>query len=669
LKLAIAIIIVAGTGCARPDAGPGNLHDQLQLGRKVAYSETGSAAGFGLTDDDSIVGSEMDIRTGAVSHVLFDTTKSARTDFFTVDRHCRDTAASMQERLLIDADELTPARKMLQRIADGMIAVTWNRSFNGLPVRDAYFQCIYNDRGDGSVVLRELVNRTHGGVPVANTSAVEVDFSAVAARSGRRLTLLATERLIYPKPDLSGDVGLWYATAFTARDEDSDEDLTVTVASDDGTVLEAFSNRYHATYAVEGDTFERTYLGSTRKARTIPLLDLTVDGASMQADADGEVSVNNPVTVSARLQSSRVRVVNAAAGNSQVMTVPASVAGDDIIRLNPDANGLIGLNGMMAVLRINEFVRRHLTEAQAQILGQSMTLNINVSGNCNAFYNGNISMFMAGNGCENTALINDIIYHEWGHGLDNFTGTNGGITDGAFSEGIGDIISGFYTGDPNLAPGFFSGNATGIRNLKNTRRFPTDQGEVHLEGQIIGGAFWDLREALIKRFGAVKGAYQAESLFFNHLLTTDSYRDSYTAVLRLDDNDGNPATKSPNHCLINAAFAAHGLATAENCTDSPASDTYQPGDLVLTLVPAADTAFLASGQGAHYMLICFDGKLTCITGKRRDMALTRDGTIGELMIFSGSTNRPLNAKTEVTLIAEDEYGKVISARTFRLMDR
>ena len=40
------------------------------------------------------------------------------------------------------------------------------------------------------------------------------------------------------------------------------------------------------------------------------------------------------------------------------------------------------------------------------------------------------------------ALVIDVIYHEWGHGLDDFTGPGsrfgGGMTDSAFSEAIGD---------------------------------------------------------------------------------------------------------------------------------------------------------------------------------------------------------------------------------------
>ena len=48
-----------------------------------------------------------------------------------------------------------------------------------------------------------------------------------------------------------------------------------------------------------------------------------------------------------------------------------------------------------------------------------------------------LSIFYSGNDrCANTGLIADVIYHEWGHGLDANTG---GIHDGAFSEGLGTL--------------------------------------------------------------------------------------------------------------------------------------------------------------------------------------------------------------------------------------
>ena len=81
-----------------------------------------------------------------------------------------------------------------------------------------------------------------------------------------------------------------------------------------------------------------------------------------------------------------------------------------------------------------------------------------------------------------------------------------------------------------------------------------------------------MRKELIKRYGEVRGADTAAYLFFRHVLTTDTYSDSYQAILLLDDDDGNPATKSPNHCLITKAFSDHGLGKPNGCKDEQKKD-------------------------------------------------------------------------------------------------
>jgi hypothetical protein len=52
------------------------------------------------------------------------------------------------------------------------------------------------------------------------------------------------------------------------------------------------------------------------------------------------------------------------------------------------------------------------------------------------------------------ALVKDVIYHEGGHGLDDFTGPGsrfgGGMTDSAFSEAIGDIVTMLIAHDENI---------------------------------------------------------------------------------------------------------------------------------------------------------------------------------------------------------------------------
>lgn len=196
-------------------------------------------------------------------------------------------------------------------------------------------------------------------------------------------------------------------------------------------------------------------------------------------------------------------------------------------------------------------------------LQKPLNVNVNLGQTCNAYWDGSTTnFFSAGGRCANTALIADVIYHEWGHGLDANTG---GIDDGAFSEGFGDIVSVLMTESNVLGIGFFT-NGNPVRDLEPNKIYPKDRGEVHDEGLIIGGTFWDLYKSLKVKYDAPKARDLLSRYAFKSVLTASRYTDVYKAVLVIDDNDENLANGSPNFCEINLAFAEHGLAKKDpNC--------------------------------------------------------------------------------------------------------
>jgi len=273
-----------------------------------------------------------------------------------------------------------------------------------------------------------------------------------------------------------------------------------------------------------------------------------------------------------------------------------------------------------------------VSENEVSLLENGVDMRINYRGNCNAYYvNKTITLFAAGNGCDNMAFVNDVNYHEWGHGYDDFTGVRGGITDGAFSEATGDIISAYLTESSNMAPGFNVGQERGIRQLNNQRTYPesvTDS--VHTDGLIVGGAFWDMRKALVERYGRIRGSEKAERYFFRHMLVTDSYLKSYENVLKLDDDDNNPATQSPNYCLITKAFANHGLATGGNCEDDVKSLAYGEDSSIAFAVFEENTNKVkihASAKGATSILVCKSNVESCDSqDKFEDVGLEFNGT-------------------------------------------
>lgn len=197
-------------------------------------------------------------------------------------------------------------------------------------------------------------------------------------------------------------------------------------------------------------------------------------------------------------------------------------------------------------------------------LQKPFAVNVNLGQTCNAYWDGTTTnFFSAGGRCANTALISDVIYHEWGHGLDDNTG---GIEDGAYSEGFGDIMSIIMTQSNILGIGFFT-DGKPVRDLEPNKVFPKDRGEVHDEGLIIGGTFWDLYKSLTTKYDAAKATDLISQYALKSVFTASRYTDVYKAVLVIDDNDQDPTNGSPNFCEINQAFTEHGLAKkSPDCT-------------------------------------------------------------------------------------------------------
>ena len=185
----------------------------------------------------------------------------------------------------------------------------------------------------------------------------------------------------------------------------------------------------------------------------------------------------------------------------------------------------------------------------------------NLSRSCNAHWDsraGTINFYSGNNQCANTGLISDIIYHEWGHGLDAKTG---GIKDGAYSEGFGDIMSMLITKSPIIGIGFGLDGRV-VRDLDPDKIYPQDaKGGVHAEGMVIGSTFWDLFNEFKKYYTEDETLDLLRKYAFQMIFTAEKYTDVYDALLVIDDDDADLTNGTPNFCLINEPFAQHGLAT------------------------------------------------------------------------------------------------------------
>ena len=184
----------------------------------------------------------------------------------------------------------------------------------------------------------------------------------------------------------------------------------------------------------------------------------------------------------------------------------------------------------------------------------SLLAKVNHNRTCNAFWNGSsINFFVAGNGCNNSGRIFDVVAHEWGHGFDQ--NAPGGAADGGLGEFIGDLISFVQTKSPLLAPNFFT-NGRPVRDLDdpNFQCYDPEVRQVHAAGQLLGATMFDVMVDLEK--AGVTGE-QLKRLLLRPIAIAQTRAEWYQALLAVDDDNGNLLDGTPHECIIYDQFKAH----------------------------------------------------------------------------------------------------------------
>jgi MYXO-CTERM domain-containing protein len=226
----------------------------------------------------------------------------------------------------------------------------------------------------------------------------------------------------------------------------------------------------------------------------------------------------------------------------------------------------------IATNRVKDYVRKNIDPVMPK-LDEPMVANVNIAQQCNAFFDGTaINFFQSSQDCQNTGLLEDVVYHEFGHNLHHLEVIEGvGQFDGAMSEGASDFLSALITKDSGMGRGFFYSDLP-LRELDPPDMeaiWPRDVGEIHKTGIIYGGTFWDLWQDLIAQKGEVVATQIVNRAFLGTLRRATSIPSSLVEALAADDDDGNLENGTPNECAIRDAFGRHGLRTATGVLVSP----------------------------------------------------------------------------------------------------
>jgi len=217
-------------------------------------------------------------------------------------------------------------------------------------------------------------------------------------------------------------------------------------------------------------------------------------------------------------------------------------------------------------------------------LGQSIHISVNINNECNAYYTSStVNFFRHINRCNNMGEIPGVVHHEWGHGLDHFTGGLGGDR----SEGFADHIAWLSSHDPRIGPGFIV-NGAPVRNVDEdvtgVKRYANcgGGGWIYCVGECWGQAGYHLTRRFRERFGDHTGWRMYETLFFSSIqgfrdLNPNSSSNVYEAYAVVLDDDGDLGDGEIHFAdLLNEALDLHGLAPAAGDQYKEAGDPCNP---------------------------------------------------------------------------------------------
>ncbi len=305
----------------------------------------------------------------------------------------------------------------------------------------------------------------------------------------------------------------------------------------------------------------------------MPNLRVTVNGDVLFTDDEGylDTDVPGPVSAGFELRGLWSTVVT---DNSTPSFITSLAEGPNTISFDA-ASTLRQRTAYFAVDRMHAHMKTIIPDPIG--LDIALTTRVDVTGgNCNANYDyldTSINFFAEGNGCRSFALLPDVVYHEYGHGINDkfYQSIGGSFLNAAMHEGYADLWSMSLTLDPVIAQGYLIGDDGSYfrRYDQNPKVYPLDLvGQMHADGEIIGGAWWDTHVLLgnnmvlmMQLFAEAYPGLQAAA--FNGQ-EGQAFRDVLIDALQADDDDSDITNGTPNGAAIVEGFARHGITLLSN---------------------------------------------------------------------------------------------------------
>jgi hypothetical protein len=285
-------------------------------------------------------------------------------------------------------------------------------------------------------------------------------------------------------------------------------------------------------------------------------------GNTAFADINGNFVIphggSSPCTVISNIRGDWFRVYNQAGGDAQLSqsVTPPGPANFIHNEANTSEYNRAEVNAYYHANVVRDYTLTY-HPTFPQITGQhEWPVNVNLNDNCNAYYDySSINFFTSGGGCPNTAF-STVVHHEYGHHLVAVAGSG----QGAYGEGMGDVMGVLITDNAGLAYGFHGNCNVPLRSADNNMQYPCS-GEIHYCGQLLSGCVWDTRNEL-----AITYPFTYRDIIGSLVINSIELHQGTSITpqitidfLELDDDDGNIFNGTPHYSEICAGFGAHNM--------------------------------------------------------------------------------------------------------------
>jgi len=454
----------------------------------------------------------------------------------------------------------------------GITTLTYRRSWHGLPVLDARVSLRFKA---GRFVMAQFesmpgINTAHVARHQADTA---LGTALVAMGWSRADTQVAAPPELVVLP-LLGQQSRSYRLAWrlSLRADQLPSSRKVFVDASSGEFLGWREQLRFMGGQVVGEHDDR-YPGNGMATSAMAHAELTGSGSAVEADSAGLFNLTNggPIELHWSAGSEWFDIEALDDHGRAVFSAEFNAEGDILVASADES--LSNRDHRRELAQIDAHISTHAIRDRALAIypgflwaQETVITRVNDDDSrCNAWFDeqSTLNFVIQGEGCNNTARIADVVYHEYGHGFHiwNIIPGAGGWGDGSLGEGMADYLTCTMTGTPEMAPGFFRQTNAPLRYLDNDARWPEDiEEDPHATGLIIGGALWHLRAGLIAELGEQSGVERADFLYWQATRRADDIPTVYDEILLADDDNGNLSDGTPNQCVIDEAFGRHGLA-------------------------------------------------------------------------------------------------------------